>query len=688
MDRGGAGRRRRAAAAAHRAARRRPARPEPVRGRDPREGRRRARPARPRPAAPRRRPRRRVGAHLEVDPHDRRAAHGPVGGRRRRQRLPLRGALPAPPVPGHPGPQPQARLVAADLGRPRAPDAARRRHRAHRHRRGPGARRRGRARPRRGAAAHRALVLRLQARPGCRASSAGPRSAPAWSPAATCSGAAAASAAADRRATPSPAAGVPRRAGARWRVLTWAPRRSSSSSCWCSRSRPPRGRCCGSTSRPRWRSSPPAPCSRSRLPALDEVAKEGLTLLTELTLALILFHDAAQVRPRRIAVDRGPMARLLLVGLPLTMAAGWLLGLGRLPGRAADDAAAPRRRRRPHGCRPRRRHRAQPGGPGAGAADAQRRERAQRRARARRSCCSPSRPWPARRASRPSRASWAALGRPGRGHRRRRRRRRRGRAAARAGRATHGSARGTPGLLAALVLPLIAYFGAELAGGNAFVAAFVAGTAFAGPGALARGGGVLARASPRPWPTRSGSRCGSPSASSPCPLLVENVGWPEIVFAVLALTLLRMVPVALALLGTGSAGRRPWPSSAGSGPAGWPRWSSPCSRLEGLELDAALTQVVATICLTVLLSVLAHGLSAEPLARRYGAWVERTRPTQELARVDRAAQPPLAAPPRRPPSRPDRRPDGIRPTLDTAPAGAMPRANAEHAGPTTALNPS
>ena len=63
-DRGGAGRRRGAAAAAHRRARRRPARADLVRGRDPREGRRRARPARPRPAAARRRPRRRVGAHL------------------------------------------------------------------------------------------------------------------------------------------------------------------------------------------------------------------------------------------------------------------------------------------------------------------------------------------------------------------------------------------------------------------------------------------------------------------------------------------------------------------------------------------------------------------------------------------------------------------------------------------------
>ena len=94
-----------AAAAAHRPARRRPARPQPLRGRHPGAGRRRARPPRPRPAAPRRRSRRGVGAHLEVVALGRRAAHGPVGARGRRQRLPLRGALPAPPLPLHRGPQ-------------------------------------------------------------------------------------------------------------------------------------------------------------------------------------------------------------------------------------------------------------------------------------------------------------------------------------------------------------------------------------------------------------------------------------------------------------------------------------------------------------------------------------------------------------------------------------------------------
>ena len=70
-------------------------------------------------------------------------------------------------------------------------------------------------------------------------------------------------------------------------------------------------------------------------PALEEVAEESLTLLTELTLALILFHDAAQVRPRRIAADRGLITRLLLVGLPLTIAAGWLLGRFLFPGMPA-----------------------------------------------------------------------------------------------------------------------------------------------------------------------------------------------------------------------------------------------------------------------------------------------------------------------------------------------------------------
>ena len=106
--------------------------------------------------------------------------------------------------------------------------------------------------------------------------------------------------------------------------------------------------------------------------------------------------------------------------------------------------------------------------------------------------------------------------------------------------------------------------------------------------------------------------------------------------------------------------------------------------------------MIAAICLTVLLSVLAHGLSADPLARRYGAWVAAHPARAGAARLDRAAQPALAAPPGATlgltavsgASARGGRTDGIRQPSTGRPPGAMPRANAEHASPTTALNAS
>jgi NhaP-type Na+/H+ or K+/H+ antiporter len=182
--------------------------------------------------------------------------------------------------------------------------------------------------------------------------------------------------------------------------------------------------------------------------------------------------------------------------------------------------------------------------------------------------------------------------------------------------------------LAALVLPLIAYVGADLAGGNAFVAAFVAGSAFAGAAHWAGEEETLGLTEALADPL--GFAVWFAFGLLAVPLLFENTGWGEVVFAVLALTLLRMVPVALALLGTGL---RPQTVAfvGWFGPRGLATVVFTLLALEGLELDADLTRVVATTCLTVLLSVLAHGLSADPLARRFGAWAERTQPVEELA---------------------------------------------------------
>ena len=51
--------------------------------------------------------------------------------------------------------------------------------------------------------------------------------------------------------------------------------------------------------------------------------------------------------------------------------------------------------------------------------------------------------------------------------------------------------------------------------------------------------------------------------------------WELALYAVLSLTLVRMLPVAIAMLGIAGAARRRSASSAGSAPAGWRRSCSP-----------------------------------------------------------------------------------------------------------------
>jgi NhaP-type Na+/H+ or K+/H+ antiporter len=106
----------------------------------------------------------------------------------------------------------------------------------------------------------------------------------------------------------------------------------------------------------------------------------------------------------------------------------------------------------------------------------------------------------------------------------------------------------------------------------------------------------------------------------------------------MALTVVRMLPVALSLIGTGLRARTVafigW-----FGPRGLASVVFALIALESLEVDAPLRVVLATICLTVLLSVIAHGVSAEPLAARYGAWVTHTSPPAELAEMDGGDEP-------------------------------------------------
>jgi NhaP-type Na+/H+ or K+/H+ antiporter len=88
------------------------------------------------------------------------------------------------------------------------------------------------------------------------------------------------------------------------------------------------------------------------------------------------------------------------------------------------------------------------------------------------------------------------------------------------------------------------------------------------------------------------------------------------VYAALSLTLVRMLPVALVLLGAGFD-RRAVAFLAWFGPRGLA--SVVFALLAVEELGPRSDTAVAVIVATVLLSVFAHGFSAAPLAERYGA---------------------------------------------------------------------
>jgi len=97
--------------------------------------------------------------------------------------------------------------------------------------------------------------------------------------------------------------------------------------------------------------------------------------------------------------------------------------------------------------------------------------------------------------------------------------------------------------------------------------------------------------------------------------------WQLALYAVLSLTVVRMVPVAIAMLG--SHARRATVGFLGwFGPRGLASIVFAVIVIEESELPHA-DLIVLAIYLTVGLSVFAHGLTAAPLANRYSEWFSR-----------------------------------------------------------------
>jgi NhaP-type Na+/H+ or K+/H+ antiporter len=100
-----------------------------------------------------------------------------------------------------------------------------------------------------------------------------------------------------------------------------------------------------------------------------------------------------------------------------------------------------------------------------------------------------------------------------------------------------------------------------------------------------------------------------------------GAGWEVVVFGLLSLTLIRMLPVALSMLGTGLRG-----SSiaflAWFGPRGLASIILALVVVEEEPDLPGLEVVLAAMTVTVLASVFAHGLSARPLVRAYARRLE------------------------------------------------------------------
>jgi sodium/hydrogen antiporter len=161
---------------------------------------------------------------------------------------------------------------------------------------------------------------------------------------------------------------------------------------------------------------------------------------------------------------------------------------------------------------------------------------------------------------------------------------------------------------------LLAYLVALRLGGSGFIAAFTGGMTF---GYFSRRhglrvtslnedvGGILAGAT---WVGFGALAVG---------MLLPHVTWQIVAYAALSLTLIRMVPVAIAMLGTGAQ----LPTVAFMGWFGPRGLASIVFALIAFESHIPDRQMLfTTVMLIIVLSVFLHGLSSVPLVASYSRW--------------------------------------------------------------------
>ncbi len=170
--------------------------------------------------------------------------------------------------------------------------------------------------------------------------------------------------------------------------------------------------------------------------------------------------------------------------------------------------------------------------------------------------------------------------------------------------------------LSALPIAILAYAFAEMVGGNGFISAFVAGL-----GLTISITSDQVRHQIQEFGETEGTQLILVVflifGLVMIPIASDYWGWQELAYALASLTVIRMLPVAISMIGTGFD----WRTVAFIG------WFGPRGIASVLYLLMAVAaigfvgyeRIMSVIVLTVTISVYAHGISALPLSRRYGA---------------------------------------------------------------------
>jgi NhaP-type Na+/H+ or K+/H+ antiporter len=165
----------------------------------------------------------------------------------------------------------------------------------------------------------------------------------------------------------------------------------------------------------------------------------------------------------------------------------------------------------------------------------------------------------------------------------------------------------------------LAFGTADALGGSGFIAAFVAGMLY---GLLTRGDAEKTMG----FTEETGALLDAVTFLVFGAVLLgptlEHVSWQVVLYALLSLTVVRMLPVAISLWGTHAR----WPTVAFIGWFGPRGLASIVFAVVVEDAHQAHSPTILTAAyLTVGLSVFMHGLSAAPLVTRYARWYATTR---------------------------------------------------------------